>query len=144
MGDGLVPLLRLLIAAGGPRHFDVREQWPLHRGLSVLARRLDTLKPGFIAGMPELSFKPDPDVGMRAAGVTRALWNLTAAGELAVTDQHGRTQFEVEPAWLPTAQTDLMQLAPPVAEAIYVAATCWAAAAATSEKNTRSSESFSP
>src|SRR5689334_14967389 len=125
MDDGLVPLLRLLIAAGGPRSFDAREQWPLHRCLTILASRLNSLEPSFIAGMPDLSFKPDPDVGMRAAGVTRALWNLTAAGDLSVVAQHGRTQFSVEPTWLSAAHSDLMQLKQPVADAIYVAATCW-------------------
>jgi hypothetical protein len=141
MSSELAPLLRLLIAAGGPQRFDAREQWPLHRSLVVLANRLSKLQASSWEGMPELSFRPDPDVGTRAAGVTRALWNLAAAGDLAVTAQQGRALFEVEPAWLPTAQTDLMHLDPTVAEAFYFAATCWAAKTATSEKNVRSSDS---
>jgi hypothetical protein len=143
MSSELAPLLRLLIAAGGPRRFDAREQWPLHRGLVVLATRLSKVQTTGWPGMPELSFRPDPDVGKRAAGVTRALWNLAATGDLAVTAQRGRALFEVEQAWLPTARTDLMHLDPSVAEAIYIAATCWAAAAATSEKKFRTADSSS-
>lgn len=141
MVDELAATLRLMIAAGGPRYFDAREQWPLHRGLALLASRLDGLNLQHHHCLPRLSFTPDPDVGMRAAGVTRALWNLTATGELAVTHEHGRAQFEVDPAWLPTVRADLMKLDPALSQAFYLAATCWAAAAATSENISRSAES---
>jgi hypothetical protein len=137
VANRLAPLLRLLIAAGGPQTFDAREQWPLHRGLSVLAGRLQELPSRAVVPLPELSFRSDPDVGRRAAGVTRALWDMTGSGDLVVTEHDGQPQFRVQPAWLPTARQELLELDPPVVEAIHLAATCWAAAASTSAKNAR-------
>ena len=137
MTDRIAPLLRLIIAAGGPQLFDAREQWPLHRGLAALAARLQELPLQMSAPLPELTFRPDPDVGRRAAGVTRALWDMTGSGDLVVATGHGHAQFRVQPTWLPTARQELMQLEPAVAEAIYLAARCWAAAASMSEKNAR-------
>jgi hypothetical protein len=138
MAERVAQLLRLMIAAGGPQLFDAREQWPLHRGLTVLAARLQELPSETAVSLPELAFRPDPDVGRRAAGVTRALWEMTGSGDLVVTALHGHALFHVKPAWLPTARQELMRLEPAVAEAIYLAATCWAAAASMSAKNARS------
>ncbi|RIR82146.1 hypothetical protein D2E65_09230 [Mycobacteroides abscessus] len=115
-------LLETILACTPQASLDARDHWPLHDALRHLAEwvRYDgqhrQLWCG--AGMPELHFVKDPDVGWRARGVTRAIWDLVNDGVLVCIDGPGRPHFELEGNVLHQIRRDMMLLAPECAAAL--------------------------
>jgi len=83
-------LLELILACAPDTALDARDHWPLHQALhdldQWLQRELSIQSAWNDAGLPALRFVKDPDVGWRANGVTRALWDLVTAGKLLCKD----------------------------------------------------------
>lgn len=122
-------LIAAMIAAGGPTCTDARDHWPLHQALV----RLGSDAPES-ASLPLLRSRPDPEVGRRVHGVTRALWDLVGCGLLCVDNSQDDVRFIVDTAELPRARRGLMRLDPQSQMVVYAAAERWALAS-TSRKN---------
>src|SRR6266542_42503 len=72
---GMTELVGLLLAAGGPPVIPARVAWPLHRALQGLDA--DIRRDGLLSELPGvLEFRPSPDVGLAASGVSSAIFAL--------------------------------------------------------------------
>jgi hypothetical protein len=112
-------LLELILACAPDTSLDARDHWPIHEALHGLDEWLsDEARNRSVwrtAGLPALRFVEDPEVGWRASGVTRAIWDLVSAGKLTVIDDGrgaGRARFVLEAQAMPNIRRGLMQLSP--------------------------------
>lgn len=124
-------LVAAMIAAGGPSHTDVNDHRRLHRALVGLGAA------GGSAVLPALVARPDPDVGLRVVGVTRALWQLVESGLLTVQERPGGAELVVDESALPSARHVLMRLPEVERRAVYAAADRWASASTSRKKAAR-------
>jgi len=126
---GMSDLVAAMVAAGGPSCTDAREHWQLHAALVGLGERAVGS-----SALPPLAGSPDPDVGLRVEGVTRALWSLVGSGLFRVEERQGGADLIVQPDGLPAARRVLMRLGDADRDAVYLAANFWACAS-TARKN---------
>ena len=131
----LAQLIRLMLAAGGPRNWLASVPWPLHR--TLVEERAELVKLAALGCRVSLSANPDPDCGWRVDGVDGALVELQRVGILGYLDEGFFACYEVDETWLRECRLDLMRLPANEASVIYRAARRWDALAATSLKNWR-------
>lgn len=90
------------ILASSDAGVDLRRQWPLHEALRELfewSTASDTnLAAWRQAGYPELKLRPDPEVGLRAQGVTTCLWDMVTDKTLRPDDDGGMVRLTEESA----------------------------------------------
>jgi hypothetical protein len=92
-----------MLAAGGPACTDARQHRHLHAALVRLGHE--------VVGsttFPSLESRPDPEVGLRIAGVTQALWSLVGNGYFRVWERPGGADLIVNEEALPSARRILM------------------------------------
>lgn len=123
-------LVAAMIAAGGPGCTDARD----HRTLHAALVRLGEATAGS-PSLPAMSRRPDPDVGLRVEGVTRAVWALVASGLLQVRERAGGATLVVACDALPEARRILMLLPDRDRTAIYAAADFWARSSTARKKS---------
>lgn len=122
-----------MLAAGGPAVIPARIDWPLHQALRELHE--DAGRTGRRRRLPGLTFRACPDVAMRAAGASEAVFALARAGVLKPEGVGRRAVLRPDPDALVALRRAYMRLDPPVALLVQRAAARWAALVATSEKN---------
>jgi hypothetical protein len=74
----ITDLVGAFLAAGGPKTFSPRRTWALHREIRELSDACR--REGLSLGGLRLMLTPDPDVGIRVAGVDEAVWTLVRVG----------------------------------------------------------------
>ncbi|TGD84673.1 hypothetical protein BayCH28_25105 [Mycolicibacterium sp. CH28] len=118
-------LLESILACAPGTALDARDHWPLHQALrdldDWLSQGAENRSMWRNSGLPALRFVKDPDVGWRARGITRAIWNLVGDGKLlCVEDAKGgqRARFVLADDSMPHIRRELMQLAPECAAAL--------------------------
>lgn len=107
----------MMAANGGPREFDARDHVSLHEALIFLLQAADE------DDVTDVTITPDPEVGRRVSGVTRALWSLVSAGQICVAGSPTR------PTFVPSVESNMelwLRLRPKTQKAIYFAAQRWA------------------
>jgi hypothetical protein len=129
----LTDLVGVLLAAGGPPTFSPRRTWALHRELRELSETSG--REGLSLGELAFTFTPDPDVGIRVAGLDEAIWKLVRLSVLRPEGIGREAHLCVDQERLDEFRRQLMRLRPAVAAAVYRAATRWAAAVETASKN---------
>jgi hypothetical protein len=110
-------VLETILVCASDTPLDARNHWPLHDALHSLSDWLDTedcdRSLWHTSGLPALQFVKDPDVGWRAQGVTRAIWELVDAGTLlCVETSCGQARFELTDAAMHHIRRELMALSP--------------------------------
>ncbi|EIU19681.1 hypothetical protein MA5S0422_0057 [Mycobacteroides abscessus 5S-0422] len=116
-------LLETILACAPQASLDARDHWPLHDALRDLdewiQRDAQHHRLWCSAGLPELHFVTDPDVGYRARGVTKAIWRLVNEGILVCVDgSDGRSRFELDANTVSRIRREVMRLAPDCAAAL--------------------------
>jgi hypothetical protein len=116
----------MLLACADDLPLDVRDHWPLHAALrdlegwlkSQVANEESWVK----SGMPSLRFVKDPDVGLRARGVTRAIWDLVGDGVLVYSiGRSGRPVYRMADGTRSEVHRKFLTLSPQCAAAFQVA-----------------------
>lgn len=137
--DGMVEIVGLMLAAGGPQTIPARIAWPLHRALHDLDTNVR--REGLLTELPAvMSFQPSPDVGLAASGANGAIFSLLQDGVLATEGVGRAAAFRMTDDALANYRWRLMRLDPRLATLVYRAATRWAALVATSAKNRSTAE----
>jgi hypothetical protein len=116
-------LLETILACAPDTPLDARDHWPLHDALHSLDDWLNQeIRNSSLwrtAGLPALRFVKDPDVGWRARGVTRAIWDLVGDGTLICVDtESGQPRFELKAQAMHHIRRELMLLSPECAAAL--------------------------
>ncbi|ART73273.1 hypothetical protein BTO20_36280 [Mycobacterium dioxanotrophicus] len=116
-------LLESILACAPDTPLDARDHWPLHEALRSLDHWLNEEAHNravwCTAGFPVLQFVKDPDVGWRASGVTRAIWDLVSDGTLICVDEDdGCARFVLKALATPHIRRELMHLSPECAAAL--------------------------
>lgn len=132
---GLSNLVVTIMAAGEVHALPARDQRRLHE---ALLRLNDDERPEARAllgrlGDP-LSWRAHPSVGMRASGVTEAVWDAVAAGHLRATECGTDAWFELTDAGRQLGGRHLMALPAEQAQAVYETGAAWAAASTLRKK----------
>lgn len=130
-GVGLKTLIAALITEGGPEHLDARNHRRLHETLVQLGRDLPS------ETLPALSGVPDPEVGLRVRGVTRALWDMHAAGALYMYELGSTAEYRVEFGKVRELAAGAQALPGWIREIIHRRAIDWSIAVETDLKNER-------
>lgn len=137
----LEDLVGMMLAAGGPAVIPARIEWPLHRALHDLHERAGRC--GLRSQLPQLSFRPCPDVAVRAAGGREAMFSLARRGTLDAEGTGRQAVLRLAPDARVKLRRELMRLDPETVRLVQWGATRWAALVATSAKN-RSTARRSP
>lgn len=118
-------LLESILACAPGTALDARDHWPLHQALhdldDWLGQEAHNRSVWSTSGLPALRFVKDPEVGWRASGVTRAIWDLVSNGKLiCVDDEKGdeRARFVLLDDAMPHIRREMMQLSPECAAAL--------------------------
>jgi len=131
---GMVDLVGLMLAAGGPQEIPARITWPLHQALRALDAEIR--REGLLSKLPTvLDLRPSPDVGLAASGANGAVFALLRDGVLQPRGTGRRASLHANVDRLATYRRHLMRLEPRLAAVVHRAATRWAALVATSAKN---------
>lgn len=86
-------LLLAMLASGGPDRLDARDHRRVHEAL--IGYLSEPMAPKDRELLPALETTPDPEVGVRLRGVTKALWRLHALGFLAAKEYDDHAEFEL-------------------------------------------------
>lgn len=127
-----IDLIATILCSGGPRWIDARDHRNLHRAL-----RTFLVDCGPQVGRTGVAFRPDPDVGLRVPGVTKALWELCARGLITATDEPGAARFFVQPEMANYVAQINSSLPDAVRTKLQCVAMNWAASEATDLKKSR-------
>jgi hypothetical protein len=116
-------VVEIILACSPDTPLDGCDHWPLHDALRSLDSWLSSATShGSLwrtSGLPPLNFVEDPDVGLRARGVTRALWELVGSGTLVCRQTAGgRTRFELNDRVVHQIRRELLTLSPECAAAL--------------------------
>jgi hypothetical protein len=131
---GMLDLLGLMLAAGGPQEIPARIAWPLHQALQGLDA--EVRRDGLLSELPVvLDFRPSPEVGLAAFGANSAIFALLRDGVLRPQGTGRGASLHVNADALASYRRRLMRLEPRLAHVVHRAATRWAALVATSAKN---------
>lgn len=112
-------LITAMAVSGGPSRFHARNHRPLHEALVYLN---DHAGENLLGGKPV----PDPEVGLRVRGVTKALWDLCRTGFLSAEGVGQQTYFVVANRSDSRFCLGSMSINAHVARAIHLAADRWA------------------
>lgn len=94
--QGLSLLLVSIMAAGDVPVLDARDPRLAHRALVQLDRASDPATRDVLARFGvKVRVQPDPDVGLRVQGITRATWDSVAAGVLTAHEDGPRAWFDM-------------------------------------------------
>lgn len=131
----LSDLVRMLLVLGGPRSFISTVPWPLHAAVVQMedARKRE----GRLRSCGDLVLRPDPEVGMRVAGLDAALSELIASRELQLGTNAGLDVWEIDEALLSRPRRALWALPDEDVELLRKTAQRWESLATTSLKNWR-------
>jgi hypothetical protein len=132
LGVDLSTLIAAMMASGGPNRIDARDHRHLHEALLRIGQDLPSS--GFL---PPLKGLPDPEVGRRVPGVTRALWNMNAIGALTVSESHQAAEYRAEFRRIKELSAAVEDLPEFVRTVIYRRAADWSISVATDLKNDR-------
>lgn len=80
------------------------------------------------------TWTPDPESGMRASGVTAALWAAVGAGQLRASEDGHRAYLVLDPEARRAARRDLLRLPAEQSHAVYRVGAAWAAASTSRKK----------
>lgn len=130
---GISNLLTTIMAAGGVRRLDARD----HRQAHAALRRLLESEDGravLSAFDVNMDWRPDPEVGIRVPGVTKALWEAVGDGGLVVDEDGVSAEFVLADHRTASLRRELSRLPAGFASAIHRTGTAWAADS-TSRKN---------
>lgn len=133
---GMSDLVASMVASADVSRIDVRDHSSLHAAL-VHIKEQRAADPS--RHLPDLEVRPDPEVGRRVDGVTKALWALVAAGVLRPVEEGARAWFVVEPERNAMGRRAVMRLDDSERLLLQEAAAIWATALDTSRKNERNS-----
>ena len=126
-------LLGMLLAAGEVSQIRLRSPWTIHRAIEGLGRDVESQH--LSRCFPSFERKPDAYVGSAVVGLVPAVHKLIAEGTLSLSGLGWDSAIVADRQRLRHYRRRLMGLDPPVADAIYRAATAWAAMSLTEEKN---------
>jgi hypothetical protein len=126
-------LIGLMLAGGGPRVIPARGNWPLHQALRELRDRAGAR--GERRLVEALVLRPSPDVGVRAEGADKAIFQLTQQGFLIVQGTGRQAALHIERDALVALRRNFLRVAPGEAGLIQWAGARWCALASTSAKN---------
>jgi hypothetical protein len=133
--DGsLVPLLGLLIGAGGPAIWPANVPWPLHQAVAEIG---DELSRTHTLGIGSMDVVPAADLGLKVVGLNEAVNQLALDGELFWQDHGFFSCWTVEESRSHHYRRELMRVDATEATLVYRAARRWSALAAISLKNLR-------
>lgn len=118
---GVQELVVALMTVGGPRSISATDHRKLHESLVYL----DSCSSGEGKSVP-LRLSPDPDVGIRVHGVTKALWSLVHEGVLSVSHIDYSPWFVVNDDRLPSSTALAALFSRRVWHNIHLAAQRWA------------------
>lgn len=141
---GLSDLLVAIMAAGDVEALDARDSRLAHRAITTLAQR----------GAPEalavlarfavaVTTTPDPEVGLRVAGLTRATWQAVADGLLEPHEEGHRAWYTVPDDARRSLRRQLSRWSPLEAEALYRVGADWAIASTRRKYRARAGRSGS-
>jgi hypothetical protein len=126
-----IDLIATMLCSGGPVRMDALNHRNLHRALCSFFVEFGHVADG------EIVLRPDPEVGVRVPGVTRALWKLCELGVIKATDRRGSAEFTVQPQ----IATYVAEVSPPLPVDAHRKLQCvaknWAAAELTDLKKSR-------
>ena len=126
-------LVTLMVGAGGPPVIPARVRWPLHRALRDLHE--DAARRGLLYVLPEMSFRPCPEVAVHVDGANAVITDLVRR-RMLVPDGRGRSAvLRVDPAARAQLRRELMRLPVELSMLVQRAAARWAALVETSAKN---------
>lgn len=126
-------LVPMMASAQGPTQLLAAADWPLHKALLGLVKEAEEACLG--EHFADLSFRPDPDCGWRAAGVDEAIWSLRSSLVLIPTGSGMDAGWVVDRDKLWEARRLFLTLRPELAVLIYRAGISWASLASTALKN---------
>ncbi len=126
-------LVGFMLAAGGPPLIPARIGWPLHQALYELHEKAG--RSGDRRLLPQISFRPSPDVALRADGADEAMRALVHAEVLQPEGAGRQAMLRTDSSALVTYRRNLMRLDPDAVRLVQFAGTRWAALVATSAKN---------
>lgn len=125
--QGLSALLLAIMAAGEVETLDARCPRLAHQAIAALARRKT---PGAKAVLTrfgvDVMTTPDPEVGLRVAGLTRATWQAVAAGLLKPHEKGHNAWYSMSKAARVSLRRQLEHVSVAEAEAIYCVGADWA------------------
>jgi hypothetical protein len=124
----LVPLLRQLLAAGGPSEWPANVPWPLHQAVTEHHRVL----------CPNVTPLPAAGTGWQIPGLEFAVTELARSGRLRPREEGIARWWVVNDHESMVDRRELLRCDPVVAQDIYLAARRWAALTAMSAKTVRS------
>ena len=125
--QGLSSLVTAIMAAGDVAMLDARDPRLAHRAVVDLDR---TGTPGAKAVLRrfavEIKAKPDPEVGLRVSGLTRATWDAVVQGSLAPVEEGYRAWYILLECERTRLQHMIHQLPAGEAECLYRVGAAWA------------------
>lgn len=124
-----------MMAAGGVNSLPLRHDRHLHAALRSLDAQSGPVADGIwnrFGG--RRSWHPDPGVGLRASGVTSAVWGAVGAGWLQVHEDGPRTHYLLTSDGTAQGHRTLMAMPPGESAYLHAAGAEWALAS-TSRKN---------
>jgi hypothetical protein len=128
----LTTLIAAMMTGGGPDRIDARDHRPLHEALVRIGQDLPSN-----GLLPPLKGLPDPEIGRRVPGVTRALWNMNSIGALTVFESPQSAEYHAEVRRLKELAGAVDALPESVRAAIYRRAEDWSMRVATDLKKER-------
>jgi hypothetical protein len=131
-------LIGIILSCDDRASLPVREHWPLHAALREVHERLQSntqlLARWEAAGLPTLRLTPDDEVGMRARGVTAALWRLAEGGDLEIEEDERGLRLRPVVDYYSVGRRRLLRLDPELADIIQRAGQRFAASLTASSK----------
>lgn len=133
--QGLSLLLASIMAAGSVPALDARDPRLGHRALVQLDRAGSSASMAVLARFRvTVRAKPDPDVGVRVRGMTRATWDAVASGVLEAHEDGPRAWFDMPDRQRKRLMRMVDRLPAAERDCIYRVGADWASAS-TSRKN---------
>jgi hypothetical protein len=115
-------LIGIILSCDDRASLHVREHWPLHAALREVHQSLQSnaqlLARWEAAGLPALQLMPDDEVGMRARGVTAALWRLAEGGDLEIEEDERGPRLKPVMDYYAVGRRRLLRLDPELAHII--------------------------
>jgi hypothetical protein len=131
-GVDLSTLIAAMMTRGGPDRIDARNHRHLHEALIRIGHDLPKNEL-----LPVLKGLPDPEVGRRVPGVTRALWNMNMVGALTVFESCEIAEYRAEIGRLKSLADAVEALPEFVRATIYRRAEDWSMSVETDLKKER-------
>ena len=126
-------LIGLMLGAGGPNVIPARISWPLHRALRELHDEAG--RQGLRHLLPDMSFRPSPDVAVKVDGASMAVTQLLRLRVLVPEGVGKAAALRLRPDVHAQLRRELMRLPVEVSMLVQRAAARWAALVETSAKN---------